>query len=363
MTSSEPQSEQMSKEIATWNGRFPVGVAVRCDLYPDKVCTTRTVAMPLFDRKAVIYLEGYNGYFDLHQIHPVPGGDRTEQCAPAVKRAEPGRVGATRVGLLFPGQGAQQKGMGRDLFSQFAGHVHRAIELIGYSLPTLCLDDPKQQLNLTQYTQVALYVVNALGYLRRVEQSGPIGAQDFLLGHSLGEYNALFLLLAFSISRPGWALVKKRGELMAAVGGGATAAVLKAEPGNLQLILQDEGLTSIDIANLNTPMQTVISGPSEAIARATQILASRQIDVLPLRTSAAFHSRYMRDAQAAFAEYLKGFTFSTPNAVVIANATARPYEADNIAELLSRQISASPVHWTDSIRYVLRTRKTWSSRK
>src|SRR5688572_3725968 len=123
---------------------------------------------------------------------------------------------------MFPGQGSQAKGMGVELFSSFPGQVKQADEILGYSIKELCLEDPKQQLGLTEYTQPALYVIEALSFLAR-EAEEPL--PQFLIGHSIGEYAALFAAGAFDFGT-GLKLVQKRGELMAEAKGGRMLAVI-----------------------------------------------------------------------------------------------------------------------------------------
>jgi trans-AT polyketide synthase/acyltransferase/oxidoreductase domain-containing protein len=337
--------EELLSQIGAWNRCHAVGTLVHAQLYPDRVHKTRTEAMVLFDQKAVIYLDGFNGYFDLNEVRPV--GDIAPASSEPVVNVAP----AKRIAVVFPGQGAQNKGMGKDLFAAFPELTRRADEILGYSLERLCLEDPDNQLNQTQYTQVALYVVNAFGYLKRKQQNDRSVEADFLLGHSLGEYNALLAAGVFDFET-GLRLVIRRGELMGAAGGGAMAAVLRVSADRIREVLAQHGLDAIDLVNYNTPMQTVISGPTEAMARAVDVLSSEKILAMPLKVSAAFHSRYMREAQQSFAEFVGTFTFNAPNRPVIANATARPYERDRIAQTLSEQI-ASPVLWMESVRYVL----------
>jgi malonyl CoA-acyl carrier protein transacylase len=124
---------------------------------------------------------------------------------------------------IFPGQGSQAKGMGKELFSQFPEITAKADEILGYSITTLCVEDPDQRLNQTQYTQPALYTVNALFYFNKLRQIGT--PPSFVAGHSLGEYNALLAADVFDFGT-GLKLVKKRGELMSQASGGAMAAVI-----------------------------------------------------------------------------------------------------------------------------------------
>ncbi len=253
--------------------------------------------------------------------------------------------------VLFPGQGAQYKGMGKELFKEYPELTQTAEKILGYSVEELCIDDPKKQLNLTQYTQPALYVVNALNYYRQKE-SGELASQaDYFMGHSLGEYNALLAAGAFDFAT-GLKLVKKRGELMGIASGGGMAAILGHRVEELKELLGEEEMTEIDFANYNTSTQIVISGKSTDIQKIEKIMGQKDIKCIPLVVSAAFHSRYMQAAQMEFSEYLEPFTFSSLKTPVIANATARPYPDRKISQLLSRQI-ASSVLWVESVRYLM----------
>lgn len=248
---------------------------------------------------------------------------------------------------MFPGQGSQFRGMGGDLFKIYREETLQASEILGYDLEELCLKDPQKLLGKTQYTQPALYVVNAFGYFKQEGNSVP----DYLAGHSLGEYNALLAAGAYDFLT-GLRLVQKRGELMAAASGGSMAAVLGIDAQTLEEKLAAAGYTDIDIANYNTPTQNVIAGQIESISRVIKDFEAQQIRIVPLFVSAPFHSRYMKPAADEFAEYLKAFSFSPLKIEVIANTTARPYPEGGIAALLSRQIS-SPVKWSESIRYLM----------
>ena len=253
--------------------------------------------------------------------------------------------------VLFPGQGAQFRGMGKALFPVYRELSRRAADILGFSIESLCLEDGDKKLHLTQFTQPALYVVNAMGYYNWLADKGSDFSPHFLAGHSLGEYNALLAAEVFDFET-GLKLVKKRGELMSRAGGGGMAAVIGIRAQTVQRLLAENGLEDIDLANFNTPKQLVISGPKEAISRAEKLFAKEGGRCVVLNVSAPFHSRYMRSSQKEFAAFLNGFTFNAPKIQVIANATARPYEAEKIARTLADQIG-SPVLWTDSIRYVM----------
>lgn len=251
--------------------------------------------------------------------------------------------------ILFPGQGVQRRGMGEGLFGIFKEYTDLASGVLGYSIEDLCLHDPEEKLGQTRYTQPALYVVNALNYYHG-RRKGDFQA-DYFMGHSLGEYNALLAAGAFDFVT-GLKLVKKRGELMGAASGGGMAAVLGLKTAQIEKILGGAGFHDIDLANYNTPTQLVISGPVESVAGAVKILERENARCIQLNVSGAFHSRYMRDAQKEFKEFIEAFSFSRPSIPVIANSTARPYQGGDIARTLCEQI-ASPVLWVDSVRYLM----------
>jgi malonyl CoA-acyl carrier protein transacylase len=250
---------------------------------------------------------------------------------------------------MFPGQGSQATGMGADLFDRYPELTAQADAILGYSIKELCLLDPRAELGKTQFTQPALYVVNALSYLHTVEAQG---APDFLAGHSLGEFNALMAAGCFDFET-GLKLVQKRGELMSHITGGGMAAIVNASRDQIAEILQTNGLSKVCMANFNAPMQTVISGMIDDIAAAEPFFQGvGKIRFYPLATSGAFHSPYMSDAMAQFLKFLKDFSFSAPRIPVIANVTARPYESGGVLATLASQI-ASTVRWSDSVQYLM----------
>ena len=251
--------------------------------------------------------------------------------------------------FVFPGQGSQSAGMGGELFDQFPELVKQADEVLGCSIKELCLDDPENRLNQTDYTQPALYVVNALTYLSKTENTD--FRPDFVVGHSLGEYNALFTAGVFDFIT-GLKLVQKRGQIMVKVTGGGMAAVIGMQPDKIKQVLKDASFESIDIANLNSPKQTVISGRKEDIDAVKTVFEDAGVRLfIPLKVSGAFHSRYMQDAQNKFADFLKSFEFQPVQIPVIANYTAAPYQNGETMNNMVQQIS-SPVRWVESIQYL-----------
>ncbi|GAU67578.1 putative acyltransferase [Streptomyces sp. NBRC 110611] len=253
---------------------------------------------------------------------------------------------------VFPGQGSQVKGMGKDLFDRFPELTARADRVLGYSVRTLCVDDPERKLKQTEFTQPALYVVGALSHLALLQVGGRM--PDCVLGHSLGEYVALFAAGVYDFET-GLRLVRRRGELMGQANGGTMAAVAGCDAEAVRGVLRAHGLDAIDIANVNTPSQTVIAGPEDAVQRALPLFSAEAgARCVPLNVSAAFHSRYMADAADEFGRFLDKFDFFPPKVPVIANVDARPYGpgADDIKENLRRQIDG-PVQWTDSVRRLM----------
>ncbi len=249
--------------------------------------------------------------------------------------------------IMFPGQGSQYRGMGKELFSKFPSQTKTASDILGYDIEALCVHDPNRELDKTQFTQPALYVVNALTYYDSQNGSLP----DYLIGHSLGEYNALLAAEAFDFET-GLKLVQKRGALMAAASGGGMAAVLGLDAVTLRHKLDEGGYGDLDIANFNTPTQIVIAGPQDTINKVFRAFR-KEAKVIPLFVTAPFHSRYMKQASEEFAVFLKDFDFSSLKTPVISNATALPYEQGNISILLSQQIT-SPVRWTDTIQHLIK---------
>jgi malonyl CoA-acyl carrier protein transacylase len=180
---------------------------------------------------------------------------------------------------------------------------------------------------------------------------------DFVAGHSLGEYNALLAAGAFDFET-GLKLVQKRGDLMSTSGGGGMAAIIGLREEEILSVLHHYRLDTLSIANYNSYTQLVISGPLVDIKAArTYFKSAGARAYIPLKVSGAFHSHYMEHAQQEFSKYIRQFTFSTPRIQVISNIKAKPTLRNEITESLTKQIT-HPVHWTQSIRYLLDRNET-----
>lgn len=252
--------------------------------------------------------------------------------------------------FVFPGQGSQRMGMGRAIFNEYNELVKKADQILGYSIRELCMEDPHNHLAQTEYTQPALYVVNVISYLKEIKETGMV--PDYLAGHSLGEYCALFAAGAFDFTT-GLLLVKKRGELMSKATEGRMAAVIGLDEDEIQQVLNENNLRNVSIANYNSPHQFVIAGPKTDIEFAKEVFAEDGAKLyIPLNVSGAFHSPYMKAAKEDFKGFIDGFQFYDINIPVISNVNALPYENEDIKRNLVKQITGA-VRWTDSIRYLL----------
>lgn len=249
---------------------------------------------------------------------------------------------------MFPGQGAQRVGMGRDLFAEFPDLTEQADEVLGRSIRDLCLEDRDGLLDDTRYTQLAVFAVNALAFRRwRASEGDP----DVVLGHSLGEYNALEA--AGSIDFPSaLRLIKARAELTGRIKGAMTAVLGMSEE-RIRATLAESDRLDVEIVNSNSPTQLVLAGPEASVGQAEEALrGAGAFDIRRLPISGPFHSRYMEPAAAQFAAQIGDVDIVPPRFPVIANGTARPHAPDQIARGLARHIH-QPVLWHASLVWIL----------
>lgn len=263
-----------------------------------------------------------------------------------------------RNAFLFPGQGAQKVGMGAD-FAEKIGAVrdrfNDADSILGRDLSKLCFDGPQDELTQTRNTQPALFTVESAV----VDELMSGGVKpSFCLGHSLGEYAALYAAGVFSFS-DGLTMVARRGELMAKAGEtapGSMAAVIGMPKDRIMEVLGEVNGVVVS-ANENSPDQTVISGEIKAIKEAGERLGKAGAKrVVPLPVSGAFHSPLMQSVAEEFAGFIESVTFKAPRCPIITNVTADAVDdSGRLKELLIEQLT-SPVRWVDSMEY-LRTRE------
>jgi malonyl CoA-acyl carrier protein transacylase len=257
------------------------------------------------------------------------------------------------VAFVFPGQGSQSRGMVQALFDL---PVYRALEqqvdaLLGYSMRALCADDPQGRLKETRYTQPALFVANALSHYKALDDGLH---PTHVAGHSLGEYDALLAAGVFDFMT-GLRLVHKRGELMATDSNGGMYAIIGLRAEQVGAVMRARGTTDVTFANFNSPSQIVLSGAVDELARLVPVLEKAGAELcVPLRVSAAFHSRNMADAASAFAAFVEPIAFATPAIPVLSNVTAKPHPHDGqaIKALMVRQIT-EPVQWEGCVRELL----------
>jgi [acyl-carrier-protein] S-malonyltransferase len=259
-----------------------------------------------------------------------------------------------KTAFIFPGQGSQHAGMGRELaenFPEAQAVFDEADEALGYSLSHLCFNGPEEELQLTANTQPAILTASVAAF-RALAGKGRTA--DFVAGHSLGEYSALVAagsVRLFDAVR----LVRRRGELMqdaVPVGVGAMAAILGIDAGQVTEACAIASRDQICApANFNTPSQTVIAGHKEAVERAIEECKARGAKrATMLKVSAPFHSALMEPAQERMIEPLRATTFNDLSIPIINNVDAALVTGGSQArEALIRQISA-PVRWTDIIR-------------
>lgn len=261
-----------------------------------------------------------------------------------------------KVAYLFPGQGAQAVGMGKDIYdsSDEARSIFtEADSSLEFSLSDLCFNGPEETLTQTVNTQPAILTASiAMLRASQATLSSKFPQPSFVAGHSLGEYSALVAagVLTFEEAVK---LVRTRGQLMQEAGNlqaGAMAAIIGIDESILADICNETG---VDMANLNAPDQIAISGAADAIQQAQDLATERGARrVVPLKVSAAFHSALMEPAVAPMREQLLNVSFKDAKTPVISNVTATELDIPaGLTDELSNQIRSS-VQWFRSIQYM-----------
>jgi [acyl-carrier-protein] S-malonyltransferase len=272
------------------------------------------------------------------------------------------KLNLQKTAFIFPGQGSQTVGMGKDLAAQYPiakQTFEEADSILGFSLSKMMMEGAADELNDTVNTQPALFVHSLAAY-RAFSHLYPNLNPAALAGHSLGELSALAIAGAFSFE-DGLRLVRKRAELMKRAGGlasGGMAAILNLDIPALEKVCAEASTPeeSVQVANDNCPGQVVISGSKAAVERAmTGAKLAGAKRALPLAVSIAAHSSLMNSIQQEWNESVAVANFSALQIPVIGNVYAQPLidesaaRADIIAQMQSR------VRWTESVQYLVST--------
>ncbi len=257
-----------------------------------------------------------------------------------------------KIAFLFPGQGSQAVGMGKDLYENFESAKNvfdTADKVLEKSITTMCFEGPEESLKQTVNTQPSI-VTMSIAAMEALKSSCDI-KPDYAAGHSLGEYCAMYAAGVMSLETTLKA-IQKRADLMSEAKGGSMAAVLNAPEGALEEALKEASTIGyVDVANYNSPAQVVITGDESAVKKAGEILLEKGARrVVPLAVSGAFHSKFMENAGKEFEKFAADLSLNNAAIPVITNVDAMATTGkDDFRVKMPKQIYSS-VHWTQTIQ-------------
>ena len=266
---------------------------------------------------------------------------------------------STKIAFLFPGQGSQFVGMGRELVESYPearAIFAQADDVLGFALSRLCFDGPVDELTDTINAQPAI-LTHSIATLRVIEARAPETVPAFVAGHSMGEFGALVTAGALAFE-DAVKLVRERGRLMKQAGEvqpGGMAAILNLSRDILDEVCREASETvgqPVQVANDNSPGQIVISGDVAALDKAMELAKARGAKrAIKLAVSIAAHSKLMASAAREFRAKLDAVDFTSITIPVVGNVYARPIDPVDIRDELEAQLT-SPVRWTETVQYL-----------